>query len=368
MPAYSNIVIAGGGIIGNSIAYYLSRNFDQSCTIIDPIGIAPAASGKAGGFLASTWSDHSPSVGPLQRRSFELHAELGALFGDETDYRRMTASAVAVNPNLSMQKPGGKKLEGIEWADTQGVLGGSSLGDEATIAQVHPKKLCNCLWEDVTKKVGSTLITGRVVEAVLEKEIIVGVKLEDGRVIDADALVVACGPWSDEAQNWFGSKSSVPRMLGVKYHSVLVASPRVLSQAVFFQGAGDPEVYPRKDGDAYITGFPDPPQLVSESPGSEEVREEVVDKLTSAMNVVSTELGGKDPHTKQSCYLPTTQDGNPVIGRIPEVEGAFVASGHSCWGILNGPATGEAVAELLMNGKTSHVDISRLGADRFSIL
>ncbi|KAL7527475.1 hypothetical protein ACHAWF_002191 [Thalassiosira exigua] len=43
-----------------------------------------------------------------------------------------------------------------------------------------------------------------------------------------------------------------------QYHSILIPSPRVLSQAVFFQGHGDPEVYPRPDGDAYITGFPDP--------------------------------------------------------------------------------------------------------------
>ena len=114
MTAYSNIVIAGGGIIGNSIAYYLSQNFSQSCTIIDPVGIAPAASGKAGGFLASTWSDHSPSVGPLQRRSFDLHQELGNLFGKETDYRRMTCSAVAVNANFMNKKPAGKKLEGIK--------------------------------------------------------------------------------------------------------------------------------------------------------------------------------------------------------------------------------------------------------------
>ena len=49
--AYSTIIIAGGGIIGNSIAYYLAKR-GISCTIIDPVGIAPAASGKGGGFLA----------------------------------------------------------------------------------------------------------------------------------------------------------------------------------------------------------------------------------------------------------------------------------------------------------------------------
>jgi hypothetical protein len=35
-----------------------------------------------------------------------------------------------------------------------------------------------------------------------------------------------------------------------------------------------------------------------------------------------------------------------------------VASGHGCWGILNGPATGKAIAELLMDGKTTSLDLS----------
>ena len=32
----------------------------------------------------------------------------------------------------------------------------------------------------------------------------------------------------------------------------------------------------------------------------------------------------------------------------------FVAAGHSCWGILQGPATGEALAELILTGSTPH--------------
>lgn len=370
MHSYSNIVIAGGGIIGNCIAYYLSENHAMPSTIIDPVGIAPAASGKAGGFLASTWSDYIASVGPLQRRSFVLHEMLGEKYGDVTDYRKMTCSTVMVNDNANdggNSKPSSKKLKGLEWADTIAVSGGRSLGDESTIAQVHPKKLCECLWKETSSRTGSKLVIGRVVEAVLKANKVVGVKLEDGEIIDCDALVIACGPWTDGARSWFDKESNVniPRMFGVKYHSILVGSPRVLSQAVFFQGGGDPEVYPRKDGDAYITGFPDSPLVVEEYPGKEEVREEVVNKLTGAMKIVSTELGGKEPHTTQACYLPTSQDGNPIIGSIPNIDGAFIASGHSCWGILNGPATGEAMAELLVNGKTSHVDIAPLGMERF---
>ncbi|KAL3805579.1 hypothetical protein HJC23_005823 [Cyclotella cryptica] len=364
MVAYSKIVIAGGGIIGNSISYYLAKRHSTPCTIIDPVGIAPAASGKAGGFLARDWSDHSP-VGELQRRSFDLHAELAGELGESlVDYRRLEAAAVALEVGGGMaSKPGGKKLEGVEWADVN-VRGVRMLGGRDTIAQVHPKKLSNALWNYSKESVGSKLVIGKVVEAILDGDgAVCGVKLEDGTIIEADALVVACGPWTDSARTWFGPavEAKLPQMFGVKYHSILVPSPRVLNQAVFFSGHGDPEVYPRPDGDAYITGFPDPSIIVTESPGNEEVRPEMVNKLIDATKKTSTELGDIPPHTRQACYLPTTDDGIPVIGEIPGVKGAFVAAGHGCWGILNGPATGEAVAELLMKGKAEHVKLSVFG-------
>ena len=110
---------------------------------------------------------------------------------------------------------------------------------------------------------------------------------------------------------------------------------------------------------AYITGFPDAAVLVTESPGNEEVRPEMVNRLIDATKKSSSELGDIPPHTKQSCYLPTTDNGIPLIGEVPGVKGAFIAAGHGCWGILNGPATGEAIAELLVEGEVKHVDLKR---------
>uniref|UniRef100_A0A7S0CIY4 FAD dependent oxidoreductase domain-containing protein n=1 Tax=Proboscia inermis TaxID=420281 RepID=A0A7S0CIY4_9STRA len=360
---YQKIVIAGGGIIGNSIAYYLAKEHQTKCTIIDCAGIAPAASGKAGGFLARDWSD-SNLLGELQRHSFDLHAEIASDLGEDiVEYRRLTCAMVAID-GIIREKPTGKKLQGVEWADL-GVKGSQSMGGEDTIAQVHPKKLCDALFGYAQRTVGTELIRGRIVNAVMEDGSVAGVTLEDGSVVDADAVVVACGPWTHEAQSWFGSEleasadANSMEMYGTKYHSILVPSPRVLNQAVFFQGAGDPEVYPRPDGDAYITGFPESPVVVTDRPGKEQLIPEAISRLVAATKVVSSELGGIEPHTEQCCYLPTTVNGLPVIGKIPGVKkGGFVASGHSCWGILNGPATGQAVADLLIKGNASKIDLA----------
>ena len=53
-----------------------------------------------------------------------------------------------------------------------------------------------------------------------------------------------------------------------------------------------------------------------------------------------------------------TEDGLPLIGAVPGVAGAYVATGHSVWGILNAPATGEAIADLIVDGASRAVDLS----------
>ena len=66
------ILICGGSIAGASIADFLARRGVAS-TVIERSGLACAASGKGGGFLAASWCDGTP-VDPLARRSFALQA------------------------------------------------------------------------------------------------------------------------------------------------------------------------------------------------------------------------------------------------------------------------------------------------------
>lgn len=75
------VLICGGGVIGVAIAYFLSCR-GVAATVIESTGVACAASGKAGGFLARDWCDGSP-LAPLARRSFALHAELAQKIADD---------------------------------------------------------------------------------------------------------------------------------------------------------------------------------------------------------------------------------------------------------------------------------------------
>jgi glycine/D-amino acid oxidase-like deaminating enzyme len=117
-----------------------------------------------------------------------------------------------------------------------------------------------------------------------------------------------------------------------------------------------PELFPRSDGTTYVcaissdTPLPFSPTEVTPDPGA-------IERLEEICREISPVLASAKILARQACYRPVTRDGLPLIGRVPGVEGAYVATGHSVWGILNAPATGEAVAELITAGAAQSVDL-----------
>jgi sarcosine oxidase subunit beta len=60
-----------------------------------------------------------------------------------------------------------------------------------------------------------------------------------------------------------------------------------------------------------------------------------------------------------------TPDELAIVGPVPETQGFFVAAGFSGHGFMHAPAVGKVMAELILDGKASTIDISALSLDRF---
>jgi glycine/D-amino acid oxidase-like deaminating enzyme len=60
-----------------------------------------------------------------------------------------------------------------------------------------------------------------------------------------------------------------------------------------------------------------------------------------------------------------TPDGRPIIGRVPGLDGLFVASGCCVGGLSLSPAAGRALADLVVDGK-SDPDLGPLSVERFA--
>src|SRR3954469_17653777 len=121
------VLICGGGVIGALIAYFLSCR-DVQAIVIERTGLACAASGKAGGFLALDWCDGSP-LEALARRSFALHASLADRIGRDWGYSRLTTyGGSATAANLPQHRPGSeRRAHAIDWL-SNGVLVDRRLG------------------------------------------------------------------------------------------------------------------------------------------------------------------------------------------------------------------------------------------------
>jgi glycine/D-amino acid oxidase-like deaminating enzyme len=143
---------------------------------------------------------------------------------------------------------------------------------------------------------------------------------------------------------------------------VTLAAPDVPAHALFvdYRTADarhlEPEIFPRPDGEVYVCGMADPAPL-PESPDAVEVSEAGCATLARAAGRVSSALAAAPIVRRQACYRPVTDDGLPLIGRVPGVSGAYVATGHGPWGMLNAPATGLALGELIIDGAAAIVDL-----------
>lgn len=352
------VVICGGGVIGACTAYFLSLRRVE-VVLVERTGVACAASGKSGGFLALDWCDGT-ALQCLARRSFDLHAELAAeLDGERWGYRRLDTWSVSVGG----ARPGRAPLAWLGGnARVEGKLGGVD-----TTAQVHPARFTEAMVQAAIA-LGAQLRLGRVTGLVLDPggTQATGVQV-DGSDLTADAVVLAMGPWSAFACRWL----PLPPVFGLKGNSVVFRSGDAISADALFvelataSGVQTPEVFPRPDGTTYVCGLssqqalPNDPAEVTPDPGAQDV-------LQAMTRVFAPDLAAAPIVAAQACYRPVTQDGLPMLGAVSGMANVFVATGHSVWGILNAPASGEALAELVVDGSTRRVDLRRFDPARMA--
>ena len=356
------VVICGGGVIGAATAYFLSLRGIKTI-VVERSAIACAASGKSGGFLALDWCDGTP-LQALARRSFELHAELAETLDADWGYRRLTtygglASARDIGPRRV------DRAFRLAWL-SDAVNLTQRLGGLDTTAQVNPGPFAAALMQAAQAR-GAELRLGTVSGLVQEAAAITGV-LVDGEVIAADAVVIAMGPWSLLAAQWL----PLPPVFGLKGHSLIFdTGGSVPPESLFLEYQEDngeaqsPEVFPRADGTTYVCAIssesplPLDPADVAPDPGA-------IERLEDMCRRLSPILAKAKILARQACFRPVTRDGLPLLGPVPGHRGAYVATGHSVWGILNAPASGEAMAELIADGAARHLDLAAFDPGRMA--
>ncbi|KAJ7507356.1 FAD dependent oxidoreductase [Mycena galericulata] len=395
-----NIVVVGGGIIGCTTAYYLTRHpaFLQSRVAVTLIevsahGAAQGASGKAGGLVAK-WAYPKELVNV----SFNEHVKLAEEHNGKERWgwryvstgswegrgeqlsptRTGTGQEKSLEKTLGLEdgRKGGtdRKLKGLpddlDWVKESLTQSYSPMAPDGATAQVHPHLFTTSMLE-LAKEKGVTFKTGAVTSIIQSSGKVTGVEyVESGQSasLPATDVIVCAGAWS-------------PRLIpalpiqGTRAHSVVIRTSPTATIAPYvlfteINGTGNsvvtPEIYARPDGTVYACGPGD------DSPLPDNVDNVTVDPIACESllkNVcsISDELRAGTVEVRQACFLPVSSiGGGPIIGEACKIaKGLFVATGHTCWGISNAPGTAKAIAELVMEGKIRCADLKKLQPSKF---
>lgn len=386
MSTKQRTLIVGGGIVGASAAFFIARHpkFDPNTheiVLIEAVSPACSASGKAGGLLSNT--AFPQSLGPL---SFKLHAQLAKEFDGENTWGYRRLSTVSI---IGSDKPNVKTTplpDELGWLKPNFVEAINYIGGPEDFAQVHPYYLTNFMIDHLKDLGVLTFISGKVTDLLANKNgECIGVQYvpsnnsytanpsayrpangnanttppttygESQRLL-GDTVIVAAGPWTTRLIN------ECP-IVGIKVPSITVkptapVGPYALFTDLDLEKAGrvTPEVYPRKD-EIYICGessddpLPETADLIT-------VDDRYADAIFSYGSALSTRISHGSINVKQACYLPVVDSpytSGPFVGRT-NVRNLMVASGHTCWGINNAPATGLLLAEILFEGRAHTVN------------
>ncbi|QUC22634.1 uncharacterized protein UV8b_06875 [Ustilaginoidea virens] len=421
MEEKRNIVIIGGGVVGCTTAYYLTRHprFNPACHSITLLEAGPTvaggASGKAGGLLA-LWA-YPASLVPL---SYRLHAELAAKHNGAQRWGYRNLQCGSLEAVVSSQKLGrlqqaqdqGKAWETLpkqdgaakellaeailprelDWVDRDIITSWAEMGDPGTTetSQVHPFQFTTSIGE-LAQEAGVRIKTNAKVTKIatsktrLEKvEYLDRNTGETVELTDMTDVVVTAGPWT-------GRLLPRAKVEGLRAHSVVFeadVSPFAvftnvqlphdfvpehrakLGQKRLHRSRVDPEIYARPFGEAYACGEPDSSVPLPDTVDQVQCDEAQCDDIISYIKTFSPVLGSAPIKAKQSCYLPRHmrfgQESGPLIGPTT-VPGVWVAAGHTCWGIQNGPATGKLMSEYIFDGAPLSANVDKFDPRKFKV-
>jgi len=373
-------VVVGGGIVGASTAYHLARSGtrtllldrrDEGRATDAGAGIvAPATSSRTDDadwfqFAVDSFEYYRPLVDRLETESDGAtgvaRTGLLAVAVDESDVDRFETRLSAIE----------RRSEGIGHPEP------------GTVEEIDPR-LASELFPpladarrvfkyDRAMRVDGTRLTTALQRAgerhglAITHEDVTGIEVEDGQVTgvvgrhdryEADAVVVAGGAWSRDFGDQLGVDVPVEPQRGQLVHLAL-------SEA-------DPVDWPIVTGfrDHYLVPWPDG-RIVAGATRESDVgfdprtTPDGVRTVLDAALRLAPGLGDATFRDVDVGLRPASPDGLPILGPVPDVDGAFLATGHGPTGLQIGPYSGRLVAQTV-RGETPESDLSAFRPDRFS--
>lgn len=359
MADTADVVVVGAGCIGGAIAYFLSRE-GLKVKLVDKEAIGSGASAHATGSLSNVYgpatsSEYLALIGHSSTMALETLPALREASGVDVLHVSRPGLRVALNESDArglQQRVGaqsGQGGEAMEWLS----------GDEARrleprlSAQVIGAALAS--QESQVDSYRLTLAFARAAEChgaeVWQREVlglveqqgrVTGVQLARGR-LSCPNVVLAMGVATAQAERWLHHPVPVRPLKGQSVRLDYSGAPLGYHIGGFAKG----HLIHRGDG-LFSAGSTEEEAGFDDRP-TDAGRHEVLEWAQSVMPCLEEarlvqHLAG---------LRPLSSDGLPIIGPVPGLEGAYLATGHGRKGIHLSFVTGQIIADLILRGETS---------------
>jgi glycine cleavage system aminomethyltransferase T/glycine/D-amino acid oxidase-like deaminating enzyme len=377
LPTRQSVVVIGAGIVGNSVAYHLTRLGETEITLIDkgPLPNPGGSTGHASNFIFPV--DHSKEMTSLtlesmrQYKDLDVFLECGGIEVARTEERmqeltrRMVSAATWGIEPVSLLTPAEIK-ELVPFINEEILLGGFYTPGAGVVDSLRAATIMR----ERAQEAGITISANtEVVGLDVEGSSIRRVRTDRGD-IEADRVVIACGCWSPRIARLAGAEipltPAVHQMIDIG-PAPRFANPETLVDFPIVRDM-DTNMYERQDGTGLEIGSYAHRPILMQSDDIPSIDESALSptelpftqadfevQMEQALELMPEIVGDETVGQRYAIngLLSVTLDGMPLIGETPEVDGLWSAA--AIW-IKEGPGAGKTVAELMVNGE-SEIDV-----------
>jgi FAD-dependent oxidoreductase domain-containing protein 1 len=378
----ADVAIVGSGIVGSAVAYFLAveRRFPGRVVLIErDTSYRDSSTARSAGGVRQQFS--TPENIAMSQFTLATFRRLKALFGDDADvsFREQgylilgsAEGAGVLGENVALQRSMGADIALLDaaglaarfpWLATDGVIAGAF--GQTGEGWFDPPSLA-ALFRNVAVAAGVTVLRDEVVGIDVVADRVKGVRLAHGGQLVCGRLVNAAGAWSGRLAALASVKLPVEPRKRFIYVLDCREPPETLRQAPL---TTDPSgVWFRPEGRMFLAGKSPAPDREPPVGELEEIdhtffEEEIWPALAA---LVPAFEAAKVVNAWAGYYDYNTLDQNAVIGPHPEIANLYFATGFSGHGVQQGPATGRAIAELIVDGAYQTIDLTRLGYARIA--
>jgi len=385
----TEVVVIGGGVSGTAVTYYLSKE-GIDVTLVERGDIATGTSGGCEGNVMA--EDREPGFDSnMSVESNRLYQELvgeldydfqyhqpGVFFfietEDEWDFMQARLQKQK-EAGLPVRMVAGEELRRRKVNVAPDILGAM---ESAFCASVHPMYLALALVQGA-RRFGARIRTFTEVKQIaLDSQRKIKSVITSQGEIRTSKVVNAAGAWAPEIGKMVGIDIPIIPRRGqlVVTEQVPPIADRKMIEARYIAAKFDPEILRDADEDLFKYGvaFTSEPRadgniLIGSSrefvgydtsttvPVIKAIIKRAVRffPILKNINIIRTYAG----------LRPYTPDHLPIISKVDEIDGFYIAAGHEGDGIGSAPLTGKLIAQLITQMPTL-IPLERLHFSRFA--